>query len=275
MVDGIPEVPGRTDEEEPEEEKHEETEEEESFVASLRRPSLRRGASERPDHFKKLVRQRRASMIIMDNIYEGGASTVSRAEKQVPDSLKDALTESKMKKLEAESAALEEAQKLVSEMNKYFPQDDNRVEVRLKDFSYRVNVDPSEIKIMTVYNQSLVFRARRFLKRTCGKEKKAEKQTAYVLEGINLNFVPGKMYLVLGPPASGKTTLLRAIAGRLSTTNGEVLEGSVLYNGLSLKVNARKETIYQWLVLCIDLTHLFHFYTPIVIRTRSISTWRM
>jgi ABC-type glutathione transport system ATPase component len=242
MADDIPEAPGRPDEEEPEEEKHEETEEEESFVASLRRPSLRRGASERPDLFKKLVRQRRATMIVMDNIYEGEASTVSRSEKQLPDSLKDELTESKMKKLEAESEAMEDARKLVSDMNKYFPQDDNRVEVRLKDFSYRVNVDPSEIKIMTVYNQSLIYKARKFLKRICGKEKKGEKQTAYVLEGINLNFVPGKMYLVLGPPASGKTTLLRAIAGRLSTTNGEVLEGSVLYNGLSLKVNARQET---------------------------------
>jgi ABC-type glutathione transport system ATPase component len=242
MADDIPEAPGRPDEEEPEEEKHEETEEEESFVASLRRPSLRRGASERPDLFKKLVRQRRATMIVMDNIYEGEASTVSRSEKQLPDSLKDELTDSKMKKLEAESAAMEDARKFVSDMKKYFPQDDNRVEVRLKDFSYRVNVDPSEIKIMTVYNQSLVYKARKFLKRTCGKEKKGEKQTAYVLEGINLNFVPGKMYLVLGPPASGKTTLLRAIAGRLSTTNGEVLEGSVLYNGLSLKVNARQET---------------------------------
>jgi ABC-type multidrug transport system fused ATPase/permease subunit len=249
MADDIPESPGRPDEEEPEEEKHEETEEEDVFVASLRRPSLRRGASERPDLFKKLVKQRRASMIIMDNIYEGEASTVSRAEKQVPDSLKDAFTVSEMKKLEADSAALDEARKIVSDLNKYFPQDDNRVEVRLKDFSYRVNVDPSEIKIQTVYNQSVIFRARAFLKRICGKEKKADLETAYVLEGINLNFVPGKMYLVLGPPASGKTTLLGAIAGRLSTTNGEVLEGSVLYNGLSLMVNARKETKYQWLVL--------------------------
>jgi ABC-type multidrug transport system ATPase subunit len=44
------------------------------------------------------------------------------------------------------------------------------------------------------------------------------------------------MYLVLGPPQSGKTTLLKAVAGRLSTTNGERIEGSILYNGLSLKV---------------------------------------
>jgi ABC-type multidrug transport system fused ATPase/permease subunit len=243
MADDIPKAPGRSDEGELEEEKREEAQD------SHRRPSLRRGFSERPDHFKKLVRQKRASMIMIEKIFEGEGSTVSRAEKRVPDSLKDVLTESKMKKLQAESAALKEAEKLLSEVKKYFPQDDNRVEVRLKNFSYRVNVDPNEIRIQTVYNQSCIYDARRFFRRTFGKENKPEKQTAYVLEDIDLNFLPGKMYLVLGPPASGKTTLLRAIAGRLSTTNGEVLEGSVLYNGLSLKVHARKETNYPLLVL--------------------------
>jgi ABC-type glutathione transport system ATPase component len=177
-----------------------------------------------------------------------------------------------MKKLQAETAALQEARKLVSEIDKYFPQNDNRVEVRLKDFSYRVKVDPNEIRIRTVYNQSLIYEVGKFLKRVFGKEKKAEKQTAYVLENISLNFVPGKMYLVLGAPASGKTTLLRAIAGRLSTKNGEVLEGSVLYNGLSLKVNARrtdKESIARSALISLTFLSL---HTRVVFRTRAIST---
>jgi ABC-type multidrug transport system ATPase subunit len=43
------------------------------------------------------------------------------------------------------------------------------------------------------------------------------------------------MYLILGPPASGKSSLLKAVAGRLSTVNGETMEGTVQYNGLSLQ----------------------------------------
>lgn len=44
-------------------------------------------------------------------------------------------------------------------------------------------------------------------------------------------FEPGKSYLVLGPPNSGKTTLLKAIAGRLRVPANGTLEGSITYNG--------------------------------------------
>jgi len=36
-----------------------------------------------------------------------------------------------------------------------------------------------------------------------------------VLDNINTVFKPGKTYLILGPPKSGKSTLLKAVAGKL------------------------------------------------------------
>ena len=238
MADDTPKAAERLDEEQPEEEKREE--EADPFVSSTgRRPSLRRGPSLRPDHFQKLVRQRRASIVIMDQIYEGTVSTVAGAEAEIPTSLKDVLTESNIKQLEAKTETFKQVKAFIDEFRKHFPLDQYRVEVRLKDFSYRVDVDPFENKIQTVYNQSFVYDMWKFARRVFKHEKKPEKKTKYVLQDINLNFEPGKTYLVLGPPASGKTTLLKAISGRLSTANGEVLEGSILYNGLSLKVRPR------------------------------------
>ena len=48
-----------------------------------------------------------------------------------------------------------------------------------------------------------------------------------ILHDINLVFSPGQCYLILGPPASGKTTLLQAIAGRLPA----VQAGNSSYTG--------------------------------------------
>ncbi|KAI5320501.1 PREDICTED: ABC transporter [Prunus dulcis] len=54
-----------------------------------------------------------------------------------------------------------------------------------------------------------------------------------ILDNINGIIRPSRLTLLLGPPSSGKTTLLLALAGRLGT--GLQLSGSVTYNGHVLK----------------------------------------
>lgn len=110
------------------------------------------------------------------------------------------------------------------------------LEVRMKDFSYSVLVrEPQGDGISTVFNRSPIYYAIRFIRnlwngvpvRTLTKERP-------VLRNINLLFHPGKSYLVLGHPGCGKTTLLRAVAGRMQRQAGDRLQGSVLYNGAAL-----------------------------------------
>ncbi|WP_300410643.1 ATP-binding cassette domain-containing protein [Lagierella sp.] len=43
-----------------------------------------------------------------------------------------------------------------------------------------------------------------------------------VLDNINLNFYPGKIYGIQGKNGSGKTMLMRAISGLLSLTHGQI-----------------------------------------------------
>eukprot|EP00667_Euglena_gracilis_P008778 EG_transcript_8893 len=56
-----------------------------------------------------------------------------------------------------------------------------------------------------------------------------------ILDNISSSFRPSRTCLILGPPRSGKSTLMKAIAGRLEEGFKAKLEGVVEYAGLQLR----------------------------------------
>ena len=54
----------------------------------------------------------------------------------------------------------------------------------------------------------------------------------HILRGVSGVATPGTCIAIMGPSGSGKTTLLNALAGRLLSQKGSVLNGEVLVNGV-------------------------------------------
>jgi ABC-type multidrug transport system ATPase subunit len=107
-----------------------------------------------------------------------------------------------------------------------------RMEVRVHNLSFFVPYDDhnnQQGNIHTVWNQTLLYHLLQFFRRlravSWREGPRLFPQPAYrpILSNVNLCLKPGKMYLVLGAPSSGKTTLLKAIAGLLP--NPRVLAG--------------------------------------------------
>lgn len=62
---------------------------------------------------------------------------------------------------------------------------------------------------------------------------KFEKIPQQILRDVNLRFVSGKMYLVLGGACSGKSTLLKAIAGTLREDRSHIFQGDISINNIN------------------------------------------
>lgn len=125
--------------------------------------------------------------------------------------------------------------------NRVYGKNQFPLEVRLNRFTYMVPVHENSQKIMTVYNSSFLYPTVQCLRRWCKGERKEPKQVQWrrILDQIDLVLEPGKMYLVLGPPGAGKTSLLKAISAHLHPSETERVKGSILYNGRELKNSNR------------------------------------
>ena len=148
----------------------------------------------------------------------------------------EGLTEEEKEELKNTSKGLlllQEITKEYGELMFEFP-----IEVRMSKFTYLVPITEASTKIKTVYNSSFVYHAVKLFKRlrygSTAEDIQHEKvQYKPILDNISLSLKPGKMYLVMGPPGSGKSSLLKAIAGRLRKEKKYKISGSVTYNGVS------------------------------------------
>eukprot|EP00899_Mesostigma_viride_P014234 jgi/Mesvir1/22811/Mv14223-RA.1 len=80
-----------------------------------------------------------------------------------------------------------------------------------------------------------------------GGHRGATKGTMRVLHNVTGSLRPGTMTLLLGPPGSGKTILLKTLAGILRTNKRVQVSGDVLYNG-----RTRDEFVIQQAVAYVD-----------------------
>lgn len=74
----------------------------------------------------------------------------------------------------------------------------------------------------------------------------------YILgvRSISLKVPPGSIVALMGPNGAGKSTTLKAISGIVKTERGEVVRGSITYNGIDL-VKKNPEEVAQ-----LQITHV-------------------
>ncbi|GLJ18676.1 hypothetical protein SUGI_0333120 [Cryptomeria japonica] len=104
------------------------------------------------------------------------------------------------------------------------------VEVRFGNLNVEVDVHVGGRALPTLYNFSAnmvegILQSLRLYK--------GNKTSMTILHAMSGMVKPGRMTLLLGPPASGKTTLLLALSGKLDKSLR--VEGSVTFNGHSMK----------------------------------------
>jgi ABC-type multidrug transport system fused ATPase/permease subunit len=152
----------------------------------------------------------------------------------------------------------------------YMGQAEYPIEVRVKNLTYNVPLVDSDEHIRTVFNSSFVYPVWQLLNRAWTGERRHRRRRGVgskcVLANINLIFEPGKSYLLLGAPGSGKSSLLRAITGNLHASKRNAVSGTISYNGRTLDVSVETPS-----VVCLPN----QFTSNFCFRTKESFTLRM
>ncbi|EPS65267.1 hypothetical protein M569_09509, partial [Genlisea aurea] len=156
------------------------------------------------------------------------------------------LTEDKgnIREIDVKNLGLEEGRNLIERLVKNPVEDNEKFLLKLKDRFQRVGLDLPTIEVRfenlnvnvevyaggralpTIYN-FLVNIVEDFFSRV--RILSSQKKTFPILRDVSGIIKPGRMTLLLGPPCSGKTTLLLALSGRLDPQLE--VSGKVTYNG--------------------------------------------
>jgi ABC-type glutathione transport system ATPase component len=141
--------------------------------------------------------------------------------------------------------------------------------VRIKDgyFKYIERIDKTQAakstkrQIETVYNgaptQGLCQKLVRTMKGDFSGNEVVEQ---YPMKNINLYFEQGKTYLVLGAPRSGKSSLLKMLAGILPEDKDHVIGGEVAVNTITPKTEG---VVWSNVVGYIDQIERLHPYLTV------------
>ncbi|XP_047044233.1 ABC transporter G family member 48-like [Lolium rigidum] len=101
------------------------------------------------------------------------------------------------------------------------------IEVRYQDLSVQVDAFVGSRALPTLWNVTT-----NFLQGLIGRLGSSNKKTINILRNVNGILKPSRMTLLLGPPSSGKSTLMRALAGKLDKTLK--VSGNITYCGHTL-----------------------------------------
>ncbi|KAM0864568.1 hypothetical protein ACQ4PT_043847 [Festuca glaucescens] len=98
------------------------------------------------------------------------------------------------------------------------------IEVRYQDLSIEVDAVVGSRALPTLWNVTT-----NFLQSLIGRLASSNKKTISILQNVNGILKPSRMTLLLGPPSSGKSTLMRALTGKLDKSLE--VSGSITYCG--------------------------------------------
>ena len=101
-----------------------------------------------------------------------------------------------------------------------------QVQVEYRNFSYWNMIPKKEIETVGNMLKSILFGG-------------GPKHKFHVLKDLSGRFSSQKLTLLMGPPSSGKTSFLKALAGQLVVGSSH-LDGEILYNGVDLRASADK-----------------------------------